>query len=132
MLEVLYALFTNTRTKGLCLSLADSITDTARPSMASLFPEMDAMPRGKPRRAAKKEKGTPRSDVVDPPVELRTFDVEMTPASTASLSGAAQPGPGPDRTAEDGSWTEAGGWDTKRAKTSVSSKWQPRWQPKKL
>ena len=70
MLEMLYSRHINTRTMGLFLALADGINDVSRPSMAELFPEMDAMPRGKQRRAAKKDKAASRA-LSDPALPIK-------------------------------------------------------------
>ena len=88
MLEMLYSRHTNTRTMGLFLALADGINETAMPTMAQLHAEMDAVPRGKQRRAAKKENCFAKGPQ-DPASLIKTFDVEMRQAAPATGFGSA-------------------------------------------
>ena len=121
LLEMLYIRHTNTGTMGLFLALADGIIATDKPTMADLHPEMDAMPKGKQRRAAKKDKGAAPGPP-DPASGIKTFDVEMSQATSSTASGSSSG-------AASEQWVDPGAWDTKRAKTSApGGRWQPKWK----
>ena len=135
MLEMLYSRLTNTRTMGLFLALADGMNETDKPTTAELYREMDAMSRGKTRRAAKKGKG-PANGPQDPAslIKIVTGDVEMrqaapatgTGSGSASSAAVAEHGAGPSKWDSSGPWGLSDSdawdkWDNKRATGSGSA-----------